>query len=108
MPEARVEAIFLVPAAGGAPDTVEEVTAVAGRGLEGDRYFAGDGTFYAERKDGQDLTLIEAEAIEALAREHGIELGPGESRRNVATRGFGLKQLVRRRFQGGELECSGR
>ena len=108
MPEARVEAIFLVPAAGGAPDTVEEVTAVAGRGLEGDRYFAGHGTFYAERKDGQDLTLIEAEAIEALAREHGIELGPGESRRNVVTRGIGLNQLVGRRFQVGEVECIGR
>ena len=51
--------------------------AVAGRGLEGDRYFAGDGTFFKERKPGQDLTLIEAEAIEALARETGIELAPG-------------------------------
>jgi MOSC domain-containing protein YiiM len=84
------------------------VTAVPGQGLEGDRYFAGNGTFYAERKDGQDLTLIEAEAIEGLAREHGIELGAGESRRNVVTRGIGLNDLVGRRFRVGEVECVGR
>jgi MOSC domain-containing protein YiiM len=105
---AEVEAIFLVPSAGASPQPVDEVRAVAGLGLDGDRYFAGDGTFYAERKDGQDLTLIEAEAIEGLAREHGIQLGPGESRRNVVTRGIGLNELVGRRFRVGDVECEGR
>ena len=59
------------------------------------------------RKPGRELTLIEAEAIEGLAREHGIELGPGESRRNVVTRGIGLNELVGRRFTVGEVECVG-
>jgi MOSC domain-containing protein YiiM len=103
-----VEAIFLVPAAGAAPQAVEEAAAVAGRGLEGDRYFAGEGTYYADGKDGQDLTLIEAEAIEGLVRERGIELGPGESRRNVVTRGIALNDLVGRRFRVGDVECEGR
>jgi MOSC domain-containing protein YiiM len=103
----QVEGIFIAEAASVNPRPVPEVTAVAGRGLEGDRYFAGDGTFYEERKEGQDLTLIEAEAIEGLAREHGIELGPGESRRNVVTRGIGLNELVGRRFRVGEVECVG-
>jgi MOSC domain-containing protein YiiM len=84
------------------------VRAVAGQGLEGDRYFAGNGTFFKERKSGQDITLIEAEAIEGLAREDGIELAPGESRRNVVTRGIGLNDLVGRRFTVGEVECVGR
>ena len=105
---ASVEGIFIAQSAGAAPRAVAEVTAIPGRGLEGDRYFAGGGTFFEERKEGQDLTLIEAEAIEALAREHGIELGPGESRRNVVTRGIGLNELVGRRFQVGEVECIGR
>ena len=108
MSVARVEAIFLVPAAGAAPQAVEEAAAVAGRGLEGDRYFAGEGTYYADGKDGQDLTLIEAEAIEGLVRESGIELGPGESRRNVVTRGIALNDLVGRRFRVGDVECEGR
>jgi MOSC domain-containing protein YiiM len=105
---ASVEAIFIVPEAGGPPQPVDEVNAVAGRGLEGDRYFAGNGTFSANGKNGRDLTLIEAEALEGLAHEHGIELGPGESRRNVVTRGIGLNDLVGRRFRVGEVECEGR
>jgi MOSC domain-containing protein YiiM len=86
---------------------VESVQAVAGKGLEGDRYFAGEGTYSQVRKPGRNLTLIEAEAIEGLAREHGIEIGPGESRRNVVTRGIGLNDLVGRRFTVGEVECVG-
>src|SRR5919204_4561493 len=103
-----VERIFIAAEAEGETRPLREIRAVAGRGLEGDRYFAGDGTFSEQRKPGRDITLIEAEAIEALAGEHGIELGPGESRRNVVTRGIGLNDLVGRRFTVGEVECIGR
>jgi MOSC domain-containing protein YiiM len=85
---------------------VESVNAVAGKGLEGDRHFADYGN-YARDEPGRDLTLIEAEAVEDLAREHGIELAPGESRRNVTTRGIGLNDLVGRRFTVGDVECVG-
>jgi MOSC domain len=102
-----VESIFVAAEAEGVTRPLEEVRAIAGRGLDGDRYFAGDGTFFEERKPGQDITLIEAEAIEDLARDDGIELGPGESRRNVVTRGIGLNELVGRRFTVGEVECVG-
>jgi hypothetical protein len=103
-----VEAIFIAAEAEAEPQPVEAAAAVAGRGLEGDRYFVGSGTFFEERKTGQDLTLIEAEAVEGLAAETGIELGPGESRRNVVTRGIGLNDLVERRFAVGDVECIGR
>jgi MOSC domain-containing protein YiiM len=86
---------------------VESVEAVAGKGLEGDRYFTGEGTYSHKPEPGRELTLIEAEAIEGLAREHGIELRPGEARRNVVTRGIGLNDLVGRRFTVGEVECVG-
>ena len=66
-----------------------------------------EGTYFDEHKHGQDLTLIEAEAIEGLARDDGIELAPGEARRNVVTRGIGLNDLVGRRFTVGEVECVG-
>ena len=101
-----VEAIYVGPSAGLSP--VERVRAVAGRGLEGDRYFKGDGTFSEPRKPGRDLTLIEAEAIEGLARDTGIELEPGDARRNVVTRGVALNDLVGRRFRVGQVECVGR
>jgi MOSC domain-containing protein YiiM len=103
-----VEAIFITAEAGGRPEPVDEAVAVTGKGLEGDRYFRAEGTFSDRGGNGRDVTLIEAEAIEGLAREDGIELGPGASRRNVVTRGLSLNDLVGKRFRVGEAECLGR
>jgi MOSC domain-containing protein YiiM len=75
---------------------VSSVRAVAGKGLEGDRYFFADGA-----GSGEALTLIEAEAIEDV----GLT-GP-QSRRQVVIRGTGLNDLVGQRFRVGEVECVG-
>jgi MOSC domain-containing protein YiiM len=103
--EGRVEAIFIGPVESGPLGEVPEVMAVAGHGLEGDRNFRENPPPGEEA--GRDLTLIEAEALEALAAEHGIELGPGESRRQLVTRGARLNPLVGKRFLVGEVECVG-
>jgi MOSC domain-containing protein YiiM len=103
-----VEGIYIAHAPAAKPEPVQKAEAVAGRGLEGDRYFKREGTFYADGKNGQDLTLIEAEAIERLASEDGIELAPGDARRNVVTRGLACNDLVGRRFTLGAVECIGR
>src|SRR4051812_7902298 len=91
-----VEAIYIAPRATVLPHAVEEANVVPEKGIEGDRYFAGDGTFYEDHKSGQDLTLIEVEALEALAAEVGIELSHAEARRNVLTRGLSLNDLIGR------------
>jgi MOSC domain-containing protein YiiM len=104
---ASVEGIYIAAEAEAQTRSVEYVRAVPGQGLEGDRYFDGEGTFSEQRKPGRDLTLIEAEAIAAMAAEDGIELAPGDARRNVVTRGIGLNDLVGRRFTVGEIECVG-
>lgn len=106
-PEGRVEGIYLTGANGEPLAGVDRAGAVAGRGLEGDRYFSGKGEFSGGVRAGRALTLIEAEAIEALAAERGIQLASGESRRNLVTRGIGLNDLVGRRFRVGEVECYG-
>ena len=98
--EGRVEAIFVSAEHGELPHPVMSVRAIAGKGLEGNRYFD-------EGKPGRELTLIEAEALEALRAEHGIELDGASSRRNVLTRGVRLNDLVGARFRVGELECRG-
>jgi MOSC domain-containing protein YiiM len=87
------------------PEPVERVRAVAARGLEGDRYFAAAPREESERD--RDLTLIAAEALEALFAETGIELSAAASRRNVLTRGIDLNALVGRGFRVGGVECEG-
>jgi MOSC domain-containing protein YiiM len=101
-----VEAIYLAAAAAAPVRQVEVVRAIAGVGLEGDRYALGRG-HYTDRRVSRDLTLIEAEVAEALSCEHGIELAPGETRRNVTTRGVALNELVGRQFWVGNVLCLG-
>lgn len=98
----KVVGIYVGPAG-----MVERVRALAGRGLEGDRYLDGSGFFYLPDKTGQALTLVEAEALEALAHETGLVLSPAEARRNVVTRGIRLNELVGKRFRVGDVECYG-
>ena len=108
--DARVVAIHVAAAKGTPPRSLERVAATAGIGLGGDRYAAGQGTFSLpgeERGRGRDLTLVEAEEIERLANDFGIELAPGETRRNVTTRGVRLNDLVGHRFRVGDIECEG-
>ena len=100
-----VEAIH-VTSAGSAPmRSVERVRAIAGVGLEGDRYATGAGHYSGDPKVDRHVTLIEAEEIEALADRAGIRLAPGETRRNVTTRGIRLNELVGRRFRIGDVLC---
>jgi MOSC domain-containing protein YiiM len=101
-----VEAIHIATAAGAPVRAVDTVRAIAGVGLDGDRYAYGRG-HYQDGRVSRDLTLIEAEALEALAREHGIELAVGETRRNLTLRGTSLNDLVGRRFWIGHVLCQG-
>lgn len=79
-----------------------EANALAGQGIEGDRYFLGIGTYSHSRDVSREITLIEIETIEALQRR-GIFLNPGDARRNVATRGVPLNHLVGRTFLVGKV-----
>ena len=109
MQRGTVEGIFIAAKAGELPNPVESAHALPGQGIEGDRYFDDEGTFSDNpRRDGRDITLVEAEAVEGLARDTGIQLTPAETRRNVVTRGLALNDLVGRRFTVGEVECVGR
>ncbi|HYB71791.1 MAG TPA: MOSC domain-containing protein [Candidatus Sulfotelmatobacter sp.] len=105
--QGRVTAIHIAGEATEPMQSVAEVRAVSGRGLEGDRYFHKRGTYSNHPGSGREVTLIEEEAVEALAREAGIELPPGASRRNIMTRGVPLNHLVGRRLRVGEVLLEG-
>jgi MOSC domain-containing protein YiiM len=91
-----VEQIAIAAEKHALPGTVEEVE-VGATGISGDRFGARG-----------DITLIEAEALEAFTAESGIELSHEESRRQVLTRGIRLNDLVGKRFTVGEVEVVGR
>jgi MOSC domain-containing protein YiiM len=104
--EGRVDAIYLAGDAGAAVQSVEEVRAIEGRGLEGDRYAGAAGT-YSDDTPGRHVTFIEQEAISSAAREYGVEFGLGESRRNIVTSGVPLNHLVGREFAVGDVVLRG-
>lgn len=86
---------------------VDEVRAVAGRGLEGDRYYERVGTYSGKPLPDREITLVEREAIEALERDYGIRIEPGDARRNLVTEGVSLNHLVGRKFRVGEVYLRG-
>jgi MOSC domain-containing protein YiiM len=86
--------------------SVPEVRAIAGAGLEGDRYCRERGTF-SKKLPSNQVTLIEAEALEAAGRDYGLEVAAEESRRNVLTCGVALNHFVGREFQIGEVRLRG-
>ncbi|MGH7775074.1 MAG: MOSC domain-containing protein [Candidatus Binatia bacterium] len=88
-------------------ESINEARAVVSKGLEGDRYFKGAGTYSNNPGLGRDVTLIEIEAIEGLKRDYGIEIAPRDSRRNIATRGVPLNHLVGQEFRVGEVRLRG-
>lgn len=105
----RVEGICIGQSAGAAMHSVSEAQAIPGVGLVGDRYAGHVGT-YSERPtaDGaREVTLFEAEALDYLRAEHGIELAATDHRRNVTVRGVRLAELIGSRLQVGEVVLEG-
>jgi hypothetical protein len=96
-----VVGIFVAPEAEAPLVRLASAVALAGHGLEGDRYAVGRGTFSGPGL-GLQLTLADADALDAVG------LPWGEARRNLVTRGVDLNALVGRRFRVGAVECQGR
>ncbi|HEY7218256.1 MAG TPA: MOSC domain-containing protein [Candidatus Binatia bacterium] len=102
-----VVSLHIAPVGAAAIQSRDQVEAVAGRGLDGDRYFAGIGTFSREPGTGRHVTLVEIEAIEGLKRDYGVEIAPAQTRRNIVTRGVALNHLVGREFLVGTVLLRG-
>jgi MOSC domain-containing protein YiiM len=99
--------IHIAATAGAPMQSVAEIQAKAGQGLEGDRYYNRLGTFSGQSGTGREMTLIEIEAIEALKRDYQVELEAGHTRRNLVTRGVPLNHLVNREFKVGAVTLRG-
>jgi MOSC domain-containing protein YiiM len=106
---ALVQTICVARAASAPMESLRSVEAIAGAGLEGDRYWAGIGFYSLRPTDpgAREVTLIEAEALDRLRHEHAFELAPTDHRRNLTTRGVRLRELLGKRFRVGGVELEG-
>jgi len=114
--DGRVVSLHVAKEAAAPMESVAEVRAVPGRGLEGDRYYLGTG-FYSKKSSpgGREVTLIEVESVEALdggirnsdGDRYGIKLSAMDSRRNIATSGVPLNHLVDHEFWVGPVRMRG-
>jgi MOSC domain-containing protein YiiM len=108
----RLLHIHIAEAASYEMQELAEARCIAGRGIEGDRYFSGKGT-YSPKADVREMTLIEQEVLDALARNDPplqgdpIVLHPEDHRRNLTVRGVPLNHLVGRRFRVGDVVLRG-
>ena len=102
-----VIAIHIASNGGEAMKAVNQAKAISGQGLAEDRYQKRTGTFCQKPGPSNELTFIESEAIESFKRDYGIELSPGESRRNITTSGVPLNHLVGKEFRVGEVRARG-
>ncbi len=94
--------IWLTPTAAAPMRRVASARLLPGRGLEGDRYALGGGTWAQYPDLEKQLTLIDAADVAAVAAEVGVPLAPGDTRRNVVTTGIDLPSLVGRWFAVGD------
>jgi MOSC domain-containing protein YiiM len=108
--DGRVVSIYVSPVAGSPMRPCDEVQAVPRRGLRGDRYYDDAGRFSSRTTQGREVTevtLIEAEVIDHLQRDLGLEVEAADSRRNIVTRGVSLNSLVGSEFQVGQARLVG-
>ena len=82
---------------------LQEVEAVRSEGLRGDRYLDPK----VRRLPKHEITLIEAEHIEAFAAATGLALSADMPRRNVVTRHVRLNEMLGRRFRVGQVVLEG-
>jgi MOSC domain-containing protein YiiM len=107
--EGRIVGIYVAPAEGVPMEARDEVRAIAGKGLEGDRYAAEAGKYSGTRIEDakRAVTLIEREAVLGAASEYDVEISEGETRRNLVTEGVPLNHLVGKEFRVGAVRLRG-
>lgn len=101
-PAGRIEAIYITAVSEAPMVSLENVKAITGCGLEGDRYCIDE----PGEKSFENLTLIEQEAYDHLATID-IELPTNALRRNLLTSGIELNRLLGKEFMVGEVRCLG-
>ena len=110
MPDAwtgTLVAIFTAPTSGAPMQAQPVVRAEPGRGLEGDRYWKGEGAFSRWPGPRREVTLTAAEDLAEAEHAFGVALSAGEHRRNLVVRGVPLADLLKQEFWIGGVRLRG-
>lgn len=102
-----LEGIYIAADKGEPMQALDSVSALPGLGLEGDRYALSKGSLSRWSPSKRQVTLISAEALDALEAETGVRLAPVDSRRNLLVRGVPLNDLLGVRFRVGDVLMDG-
>jgi MOSC domain-containing protein YiiM len=105
----KVIGIFVTGQAGLALQSRHTARAIAGKGLEGDRY-ADETGFYSQNPTtpgARELTLIDATAVKMANEAVDGDFDYANCRRNLITEGADLESLLGRRFTIGNVTCEG-
>ena len=109
---ARVVSLFVCPAPGERMQPRSVVNALTGKGLEGDRYALGRGTYsQVPREVARHVSLIGSEAMaasnEELRRRGLMPFEAGETRRNIVVEGIDVYSLLGKKFRVGDVVLCG-
>lgn len=94
---------------GSKPLRQSSVQVETNKGVVGDRYYHGKGTF-SEKLAGNrksELTFIASEEIDHFNTTQNTALGYGDVRRNIVTQGIELKTLIGKEFTIGSTKFLG-
>lgn len=104
--------IHIAPSASYEMEELQQAELIAGKGIVGDRYYNGTGT-YSPKPDVREVTLFDIDVLDALARndpplqKEAIVLTPADHRRNLTVQGVPLNHLVGKRFRVGDVVLRG-
>jgi len=101
MTQGTVVAICIAPIAGAPMQMLQEVRAIAGHGLEGDRYALGEGSFNKGRMGNRQITLINAHFV------NGSGFDYADTRRNLVVQGIELMDQIGNQFRVGDVHLRG-
>lgn len=90
----QVTTIWISPCSGEPIHAVNEIEAVEGKGLVGDRYYLGKGYYTGDKVWDANVTLISQEAHDAANEGLEKEFTTDCLRRNIVTQGIDLHALV--------------
>ncbi len=109
MARGQLVEIYVAPVKDAAVMGYQKVSLRAGKGIEGDRYFSTTGKNRSSYKGQPDweITLIEAEVIDAFNQRSGNNFHYSDFRRNLITRNIRLNDLVGKEFQIGDTRFYG-